>query len=245
MTSPATKNACPSANRYQGVRDCGIHRRTAITIAIDDEMAMTLKKGPSRSPGTNRYMAVTTAPPQEYASQARLFTITYRVFGGWTLGPVVPGQEPASEADPEAAGTAGEADTGSAKAAGIIGPSRGPVIGAPMPSSSLVALARSPVRSRSRIPGMKRKTRVTMPPSTPAPMRVSRTPKTAATGPVRAKEIGTRPIEMNQSKLDTRPRSLSGTRRPLVVAHTIVPAPSSALKMKLATIACHGNLAMP
>ena len=50
---------------------------------------------------------------------------------------------------------------------------------------------------------------------------------------------------MNQSKLETRPRRRSGTRRPFVVAQTIVPAPSRALKTKLATIACHGKRGEP
>ena len=50
---------------------------------------------------------------------------------------------------------------------------------------------------------------------------------------------------MNQSKLETRPSSRLGTRRPLVVAQTIVPAPSSALNAKQAAIACHGNRARP
>jgi hypothetical protein len=44
------------------------------------------------------------------------------------------------------------------------------------------------------------------------------------TGPVRAKETGSRPIEMSQSRLETRPSISPGTWRCLAVAHTIVPA---------------------
>ena len=74
MTSPATKNVIPSANRYHGSRVWGFHSRTAIRIAIGEEIAIRLKIGPRRRPGTNRYAAVTMMPPMEYANQARCFT---------------------------------------------------------------------------------------------------------------------------------------------------------------------------
>ena len=70
-------------------------------------------------------------------------------------------------------------------------------------------------------------------------------PAPSATGPVSANETGTRPMEMNQSKLATRPSSAVGTSRCFVVAHTIVPAVSSALKTKHAAMTCHETLASP
>ena len=82
-------------------------------------------------------------------------------------------------------------------------------------------------------------------PMSPAPTSVARTPKAAATGPVSANEIGTRPIEMNQSRLETRPRRRPGMRRCFVVIHTISPAASSALKTKLAAMSCHAKSANP
>ena len=82
-------------------------------------------------------------------------------------------------------------------------------------------------------------------PTRPAPTSVVRAPSTCATGPVNANERGTRPIEMNQSKLDTRPSSRPGTRRCFVVTHTMRPALSSPLKTKLAAMSCHGNRASP
>ncbi len=64
MTSPATKNAWPRANRYHGSLACGFHTRTAITITIGEEIAMMLKSHPWRKPGTKRNAAVTSTPPQ-------------------------------------------------------------------------------------------------------------------------------------------------------------------------------------
>src|SRR5437660_286817 len=75
--------------------------------------------------------------------------------------------------------------------------------------------------------------------------RAVRARMAAATGAVRAKESGSSPMEMNQSKLDTRPKRRFGTNRCFVVAHTIVPAASRALNEKAAIIACHGYLANP
>src|SRR6266498_1991075 len=81
----------------------------------------------------------------------------------------------------------------------------------------------------SRIPGRNNAARVTTPPSRPAHTRVALAPSAEAIGPVTAKETGTSPIEMNQSNLETRPRSWPGTRRCFTVAHTTVPAVSRAL----------------
>ena len=59
-----------------------------------------------------------------------------------------------------------------------------------------------------------------------------------AAGPVSAYEAGSSPTEKNRSKLDTRPSSRPGTSRCFVVAQTIVPAVSKALKARQATAAC-------
>ena len=99
--------------------------------------------------------------------------------------------------------------------------------------------------STERIPGRNRNASVTIAPSTPAPTSVRRAPARLATGPVNANESGSRPMEMNQSRLDTRPSSCRGTRRCFVVTHTMVPAVSSALKRKHASMACHGAWASP
>jgi hypothetical protein len=65
------------------------------------------------------------------------------------------------------------------------------------------------------------------------------------TGAVSAKETGTRPIEISQSRLETRPSRCPGTWRCLAVAHTIVPAVSSALKARLASMSCQTAVATP
>ena len=65
------------------------------------------------------------------------------------------------------------------------------------------------------------------------------------TGPVRAKDSGSRPIEISQSRLETRPSSAAGTWRCLAVAHTMVPAVSSALKARLASMSCQTAEARP
>jgi len=56
-----------------------------------------------------------------------------------------------------------------------------------------------------RIPGRNRNDKVTIAPRTPAPINVARVPKRFAAGPVSANDSGVRPIEMNQSRLETRP----------------------------------------
>ncbi len=78
--------------------------------------------------------------------------------------------------------------------------------------------------STERIPGRNRNENVTIAPRTPAPISVGRAPKRLAAGPVNANDSGSNPIEMNQSRLETRPSSCRGTSRCLVVAQTIVPA---------------------
>ena len=83
------------------------------------------------------------------------------------------------------------------------------------------------------------------PPMSPAATSVARTPNAPATGPTSAYDSGTSPIEMNQSRLETRPSSRPGMRRCFVVVHTISPALSNALKTKLAAISCHGSRANP
>jgi hypothetical protein len=57
----------------------------------------------------------------------------------------------------------------------------------------------------SRIPGTKNAAQVTTASTTPAATSVPRVPIAPATGPVRAKDSGSRPIEMSQSRLETRP----------------------------------------
>ena len=54
-----------------------------------------------------------------------------------------------------------------------------------------------------------------------------------------------RPIEISQSRLETRPSSAEGTSLCLIVAHTIVPAVSNALNRKLAIISCQTAAARP
>ena len=103
-----------------------------------------------------------------------------------------------------------------------------------------------PVRSMARIPGRKRNAEVIASRRGARHRRGSPGRRTrAATGPVSANEIGTSPIEMNQSRLDTRPSSRPGMRRCFVVVHTIGPAASSALKTKLAAMSCHGKSRQP
>ena len=86
---------------------------------------------------------------------------------------------------------------------------------------------------------------MTIAPSAPAHIKVWRTPRAALTGPVSAYDSGSRPIEIIQSRLDTRPRSCEGTWRCLAVAHAIVPAVSSVLNRTLASIRPHRPLAKP
>ena len=68
---------------------------------------------------------------------------------------------------------------------------------------------------------------------------------TLAIGPVRANDTGSRPIEISQSKLETRPSRLGGTWRCLAVAQMIVPAVSSTLNMQHTTISCQFACASP
>src|SRR5436190_2904469 len=65
--------------------------------------------------------------------------------------------------------------------------------------------------SMSRIPGRKYAASVTAPPTRAAPTSVARAPTAPATGAVSAKEIGSRPIEISQSRLETRPSIEIGT----------------------------------
>src|SRR6478735_7064567 len=93
------------------------------------------------------------------------------------------------------------------------------------------------------IPGRNSAASVIAAPTRPAPTRVARTPSAAATGAVSANEMGSRPIEISQSRLETRPSIELGTWRCLIVAQTIVPAVSSALKTRHASISCHAAVA--
>src|SRR3712207_6964086 len=61
-------------------------------------------------------------------------------------------------------------------------------------------------------------------------------PMAPATGAVSAYESGTNPIETNQSRLDTRPRSSAGTRRCFVVAHQTRDRKSTRLNSSHANI---------
>src|SRR5829696_602905 len=68
-------------------------------------------------------------------------------------------------------------------------------------------------------------------PRAPATASVSRAPISSATGPVIAKDTGVRPIDTNQSRLDTRPSSSDGTSVFISVFHTTSAAvPSAKLK---------------
>ena len=78
-----------------------------------------------------------------------------------------------------------------------------------------------------------------------APISVALTPTSPATGAVSAKESGSRPIEISQSRLETRPSMEAGTWRCLIVAQTIVPAVSSPLNRRQATISCQDEVARP
>ena len=95
------------------------------------------------------------------------------------------------------------------------------------------------------MPGRKRAPRVTAPPIAAAPTSVARAPTAAATGAVNAKESGRSPIEISQSRLETRPSIDAGTWRCFSVAQTIVPAASSALKSRHASPSCQVALAKP
>jgi hypothetical protein len=97
----------------------------------------------------------------------------------------------------------------------------------------------------SRIPGTKNAAQVTTAPTTPAATSVPRVPIAPATGPVRAKDSGSRPIEMSQSRLETRPSMARGTWRCFVVAQTIVPAVSRALNATAASMSCQSALERP
>ena len=90
-----------------------------------------------------------------------------------------------------------------------------------------------------RTPRMNSAANVTAAPSTPAATNVARTPIAALTGPVSAKDRGSSPIEMSQSRLETRPSMAAGTWRCFIVAQTIVPAVSKPLKIMQASISCH------
>ena len=100
-------------------------------------------------------------------------------------------------------------------------------------------------RCTANIPGSSSAETVTRAPAAPATTSAVWAPIAAATGPVTANEIGSRPIEISQSRLDTRPSIAAGTSRCLSVIHTIVPAVSSALNAKLANISCQAELASP
>ena len=60
-------------------------------------------------------------------------------------------------------------------------------------------------------PGTNSAANVTSAPSSPATTRQVRGPSDALTGPVSANDIGSRPIEMSQSRLETRPSRATGT----------------------------------
>jgi hypothetical protein len=61
------------------------------------------------------------------------------------------------------------------------------------------------------MPGMNRAPNVAALPTTAATRSVFRAPINPAAGAVKANETGKNPIEINQSRLDTRPRSEGGT----------------------------------
>src|SRR5947208_2300373 len=103
----------------------------------------------------------------------------------------------------------------------------------------------SPVSSVARIPGRNSAESVTAAPTSAAPTNVARTPIAAATGAVSANDSGRSPIEISQSRLETRPSIDVGTCRCFIVAHRIVPAASRPLKTKHAAINCQAAVASP
>ena len=123
--------------------------------------------------------------------------------------------------------------------------SRSPSRPGPCRASDGSGTSPSPSPSTARMPGSSSAPNVTTPPIRPAPTSVVWAPIAALTGPVSANDSGSRPIEISQSRLDTRPSSAAGTWRCLAVAHTIVPAVSSALKARLASMSCQTALARP
>ena len=66
-----------------------------------------------------------------------------------------------------------------------------------------------------------------------------------AAGAVSANESGSSPIEIIQSRLETRPSIEAGTCRCFMVAQTMVPAVSNALKARQAIISCQAAVAIP
>src|SRR5205807_1472699 len=119
------------------------------------------------------------------------------------------------------------------------------VRGGPERAGTYWGWSRPAGRCVERMPGRKRKARVTQPPRSPAATRVVRAPTTWAAQPASPKERGSSEIEMNQSRLDTRPRREAGTNRCLAVSHTIVPAVSRAWKARLTAISCQPAVASP
>ena len=109
------------------------------------------------------------------------------------------------------------------------------------PTSATWTRSASPTsasRSGSRIPGRKMKTNVVAP-RIPASASVVRAPNSSAAGPVIAKESGTRPIETNQSKLDTRPSISGGTSVFSSVFHTTMPAVAHPKETNAIAHICH------
>src|SRR5690349_19126846 len=102
--------------------------------------------------------------------------------------------------------------------------------------SAARALGPGAASSTLRIPGRNSAPSVSAAPATPAIASVPRAPTAAAAGPVSANDTGRRLIEISQSRLETRPSSAAGTCRCLTVDQTIVPAASSALKTRHASI---------
>jgi len=86
---------------------------------------------------------------------------------------------------------------------------------------------------------------VTTAPTVPASSSVVRAPSSAAAGAVRANDTGRPAMEMNQSRLETRPISSGGTKRCLVAAQAIVPAASIALITTEASTSCQRDCAIP
>src|SRR3954447_8359507 len=79
MTSPVTKNDCPSANRYHGTLYAGLWSLIPTRIATTEDAPNRLKIGPMlKAAGPNRYMAARQAPPTRYGIQARWRMPFYR-----------------------------------------------------------------------------------------------------------------------------------------------------------------------
>ena len=86
---------------------------------------------------------------------------------------------------------------------------------------------------------------VTAAPIRPAPISVASTPNAAASGPTTAKLSGTPPIEISQSRLETRPSRWPGTSRCSRVNQITTSAVMQLSETNATAIACHTEETSP